>query len=354
MRKPFRVVYVPFDHINPYQKLLTQELRGLGLDVTEITLPRLALFFEFLQTKPDILHLHWLHPFFLARGKFRSWRRGVVFLILLWLFRIVGIKIVWTAHNLNNHEKRLFWLDRAFTFAVTRLSHAIIAHCEAAKKEIARVFRIERRENIFVVPQGHYQNFYKNQVTRNEARKALDLPDSMFVFLFFGNIREYKGVFELAEEFLRFNHEESILMIAGPVSPVLRSHLLGYEKKSGRLKILPRFIEEDEIQILMNVSDIVVFPYREILTSAAVMLAMSFGKPCIAVRKGCLGETLDEKGSFLYDPTEADGLLRSIREAVEKRDSLGAMGEYNRRRAQPWSWADAAKATQKIYQQCAT
>ncbi|WP_242482112.1 glycosyltransferase, partial [Trichormus variabilis] len=59
------------------------------------------------------------------------------------------------------------------------------------------------------------------------------------------------------------------------------------------IKFIPGFVPSEKLQIYLNACDVVVFPYRDILTSGAVMLAMSFGRACIAPRKGCIAEVLD-------------------------------------------------------------
>ncbi len=48
----------------------------------------------------------------------------------------------------------------------------------------------------------------------------------------------------------------------------------------------------------MNASDIVAFPYLEGMTSGALIMAMGFGKPCIASRIGCIDQTTDSQGAF--------------------------------------------------------
>jgi len=60
----------------------------------------------------------------------------------------------------------------------------------------------------------------------------------------------------------------------------------------------------------MNACDVVVFPYQEILTSGAVILAMSFGRACVAPRLGCIQDVLDDKGAFIYEPSNKAGLFK--------------------------------------------
>ncbi|MBW4665694.1 MAG: hypothetical protein KME01_16115 [Chroococcus sp. CMT-3BRIN-NPC107] len=128
---------VPFSSLNPYQKLLSQHLEELGVQVEGVKRISYSLAGKYLKNKPDIIHLHWLHPFFLEKSMVKSTLRLITFLSKLIIFRIAGIKIIWTTHNLNAHDNQNLLLDRLCTFVVTRLAHAVIAHCQAAECEIA-------------------------------------------------------------------------------------------------------------------------------------------------------------------------------------------------------------------------
>jgi len=118
------------------------------------------------------------------------------------------------------------------------------------------------------------------------------------------------------------------------------------------IRVVPEFIADDEIQIYMNAADVVVFPCRNILTSGGVILAMSFGKAIIAPRIGCIPDTLDSSGSFLYDPNERNGLLNAMKEAMASRDKLQKMGNHNLELLKKADWENVAKATRHAYERC--
>ena len=111
------------------------------------------------------------------------------------------------------------------------------------------------------------------------------------------------------------------------------------------------FIPAEELQVYLNAADVVVLPYKDILTSGAAVLAMSFGKPVIAPKLGCVAELIEEGvGGFLYDPEDEDGLLNAMRKAITA--NLRALGEYNLQKARELDWLRAAKATLEVYQRC--
>ena len=70
----------------------------------------------------------------------------------------------------------------------------------------------------------------------------------------------------------------------------------------------------------------------------AVALALSFGKPIIAPKLGCLIDILDEMGAFLYHAREKDGLLKALKESIIKKDTLSKMGKYNIEKVKNVNW----------------
>ena len=83
-------------------------------------------------------------------------------------------------------------------------------------------------------------------------------------------------------------------------------------QKPDRIRMYPFYVEDKDFQIYLNAADCVVLPYTEILTSGAVMLSLSFGKPVIAPRLGCLEEVISQCCGRLYDTTVQNGLLEAM------------------------------------------
>ncbi|BAY15220.1 group 1 glycosyl transferase [Anabaenopsis circularis NIES-21] len=343
---------------NPYQKELINHLNKLGIQAelpdasisTTFFLP--AVFFP---QKTNIVHLHWLNPFFAGSTILERLLKLLFFILELIILKIVGIKIIWTVHNLKNHENKNLILDSFCSSCVARLANGIIAHCDSAKEEIIKSFSLSNHDKIFVVPHGNYINCYDNNIEKSLARKSLNLDDSALVFLFLGMIRPYKGVLELIDKFKHLNNNASQLVIAGKIyqnSPEMTDMLLQKIDNDPKIKFIPGFVPAEKIQIYMNACDVVVFPYRDILTSGAVMLAMSFGRACIAPRKGCIGEVLDNDGAFLYEIYDEGGLIKAMNSALKQQSQLSNMGQYNRQVAEKYDWKTIAEFTDNVYRQC--
>ena len=168
------------------------------------------------------------------------------------------------------------------------------------------------------------------------------------MFLFFGNIRRYKGVFELVKAFKRIGGGDLRLLIAGkPYDKEIETDLREAVKEDARIRTFLEYVPDDEVQVYMNAADAVVLPYLEITTSAVLLLALSFGKPVIAPSLGYIKEILDPEGSFMYDSGDPEGIYSSMKSAL--RSDLAAMGRRNLERAAKYTWDNAALETYAVY-----
>ena len=270
------------------------------------------------------------------------------------ILKILGVRFVWTIHNLKNHDNKHKNLELFFSSIIARFADAIIAHCEAAKGDIQRVFGVKKKDKIAVIPHGAFLNFFKNTVSQKEARNRLNISSKDLTFLFLGLVRPYKGVLELIESFQKLNDSNVKLMIAGKVpDEQLAALIFKKAERNSNIQLIFGYIPDDEIQIYMNAADILILPYRDILTSGGVISGMSFGKAIIAPYMGCIPEVLDSSGGFLYDPDEQDGLLNAMKRAMMvSRAMIRKMGIYNLNVAKHLDWHDVARSTYRVYERC--
>lgn len=349
-----KVLFIPdYRQGNPYQKALADSLSKKGVEVCFGVTSYLFSVLKSIKNswKPDILHLHWIHPFLLASSKGKTIVKSICFIAELITLRILGIKVVWTVHNIVNHEKKFSSLELFFTKFAIRFFNIVIVHSQFAKNEVKKVYNITDNSEIQIIPHGNYINNYKNTISRIEARNKLKIDEKEVVLMYFGLIRPYKGVFELIEAFKGLNVLQKKLLIVGkPCSNEIAKNILKRCNKNENIKTIFEFIPDNKIQIYMNAADVVVLPYRDILTSGAVILAMSFSKPVIAPAIGCIPETLDIEGSFLYEPSKKDGLIKAMRQVFNA--DLIKMGNHNFELAKQFRWDKITKKTYEVYCDC--
>ena len=347
-----KVLMLPdYSQSNPYQRELVAALKDYGVDVTLCSfnaLPLLRAVWKY--GKPDVLHLHWTDGFIVAGNWLKTILKTMRFLIELLIVKSIGIRVVWTVHNLSNHEKINSNYESYINRILVHFYDQIIVHCSAARKAAVQLYHLADSfaSKVHVVPHGHYMNCYENHITRHDARIKLDYDEDTILFLFFGSIRPYKGIFELIDVFCRIENPKVRLLIVGnPSNDVTRTELINRCQIDSRIKTCLQYVPENEIQIYMNAADVAVFPYTDILTSGSVLLAMSFGKAIVVPRIGCISETLDSQGNFLYDPDEINGLSKAIRAVIPS--DLDIMGQHNRFKAETYDWKKIAQMTLDVY-----
>ena len=346
--KNIRVIFLPYFKDNPYQDLLASHLEKLGIEVKRGWVAN-YLSLKIRQWDPDILHLHWLHSFFNKPGRLETIKKFITFFLRLIILKLKGLKIVWTLHEIESHDNPYRFLDWLSAFFVCRISDAIIIHSKVMEQQVLTTYRFKKNNKIHVIPHANYVAQYDNSVSRQEARKTLGIPDSTFLLLYFGRIKPYKGVLELIGAFRMLDQNNIKLFIVGSADQWMERRVR--EKIGGceAIEFVGDYVPDTDVQVYMNAADVCVFPFQDIMTSSSVMLAMSFGKPCILPKMGDMIEILDDEGAFLYDPGGEYGLQKAIECAIQKRDDLVRMGQHNLKLAEKWGWDKTALMTAEVY-----
>jgi glycosyltransferase involved in cell wall biosynthesis len=345
-----RILALPHDR-NPYQRLLYEQFTRRGHEVRYAgeltpshTLNVLLLPLELAARRAagwDILHIHWLFAFKLTgsehfwviRRAARAW-----FTLVLIAARGLGLRIVWTAHNVLPHD-RLFDDDLSARRALAARSDLVVTHSKATLTDLERLGIVPRRT--VVAPMG---TFTPDVDLVSMAASGTHAPPRMF--LFFGQVAEYKGLEDLLEAFFQVPDRPPVrLVIAGECRDSrLRHRLLGLATaQPDRVQVRFHRLTDTELTELLGEADVVVLPYRRVTTSASALSALGHGRPVVLPDLPALAE-LPDSAVLRYDGS-LDGLARAItwlgRAAPEE---LSAMGAAGARYARGLRWEDTAAA----------
>jgi glycosyltransferase involved in cell wall biosynthesis len=293
----------------------------------------------------DVLHLHWPELFYQGEGTWERARSLLSFLEVLSELQARGVALVYTVHNLVPHESPAMALDRLATLWLLRRADVIHVHDPETAREVGRLRWGRRREGVWVIPHGHYLDAYPNTRSRAEARRRLDVPDDVFVYLFLGQIRPYKGLDDLLDAFRLAGREQDYLIIAGNARPrdgAYVEHILRRGAADPRLRIRAGYVPDHEVQDYMNAADVCVLPYRRAVTSGSALLAFSFGRPIVAPRLGPFPRLVgaSERG-LLYDPRDDGELAAALARARDL--DLATVGAATRAYARVLDWNDLAR-----------
>lgn len=268
-----------------------------------------------------------------------------------------GIPVVYTAHNVLHHEKQRHSRTLGQFY---RQTDAIIVHAVANKEELVAKFALNI-DKIHTIPMGSYSASYgipHGKLHDNKGIKVkLGFATGELVILFFGYIRDYKGLDILLEAMrsLQNKHQKVKLLIVGePVG--------SFEQYQKLIDSLPypqyiytvlRYVSTGEATEYLMASDVVVMPYRRIYQSGVIPLAYAHGRPVIATKVGGLPEVIDDtKSGFLVDPEQPELLADAIAKYIQNPDLAKRQGEYAHKLSiseSAWDWQDIAEQTVKVY-----
>lgn len=261
-------------------------------------------------TDNKIFHIQWMN-------KFVYFDRT----ILNFYYKILGKKIIYTAHNIDETERDggnslMHRLTLKFMYKIT--DH-IIVHTAKMKQQLVQNFDVPKGK-ISVIPHGIHNAIPETSLTCFEARKKLLLDSDDKVIIFFGNIVPYKGLeyLLLALKKLIKKHHNLKLIIAGRINQDK-----SYKKKIYSIIndndlnkfIIKRteYIPDEEIELLFKSADLCVLPYVYIFQSGILFVSYNFGLPVVATDVGSLKhEIVEGKTGFMCKSKDADDLAQII------------------------------------------
>ncbi len=221
------------------------------------------------------------------------------------------------------------------------LSHYFVKSCDGfvamSRAVLSDLNKFDTVKPRVFSPHPLYDNFGAS-VSENLAKKTIGLEEDTKYILFFGFIREYKGLDLLIKAFAdeRFRQLPVKLLIAGEFYIDGKPYLDLIEALGLKEFIVLRteFIENHEIVNYFCACDIVAQPYKDATQSGVTQIAYHFEKPMLTTNVGGLSEMVpDGIVGYVVNPIVneiSDALLRFFIENKEKEFSANAALEKKR------------------------
>lgn len=210
------------------------------------------------------------------------------------------------------------------------LSKFFVKSCDGflamSRSVLSDLKKIDSSKPSIYNPHPLYDNFGQ-PIDKRAAQKALKLDEKYKYILFFGFIREYKGLDLLIEAFAdeRIKALPVKLLVAGEFYIDSKPYLQMINKYGldDKIELHTHFIPNTEIVNYFCASDIVAQPYKDATQSGVTQVAYHFDKPMLTTNVGGLSEMVpDGKVGYVVnpDPQEiADALFRFFSENNEER-----------------------------------
>jgi len=279
---------------------------------------------------PGAIVLKWWMPFFapsFASSVARARRNGT--------------RVVLVCDNLVPHEPKFY--DATCTRWMLRESDGYLVMSEAVERDLDALKPGAPRRR---VPHPFYAQFDRGRFTRESARAKLGLSGD--VALFFGYVRHYKGLDTLLEAWpkVRERRPGATLVVAGEFyeKPSIYE-ALARSAGEGAVRMLNRYIPDDEVEALFRAADVTVLPYRSATQSGVTHVAYALGCPVIATRVGGITETVRDGETGFTAPPEDPGALAATIVRYFEGNSREAMAPHLAKLQAEHSWAALADST---------
>lgn len=316
---------------NPFQYLLVNFLKENGYEVVLGKNRRFfSTYFSLQKHQPDAIFYDWIQSFIIGKNWVSTILKVLVFVFEIWYVKYIKrLNIFHTLHNIISHSQKAVKFEKVVYTFFLRKCDKIRVYDNSTKKKVIEYFGLDP-DKIYIIQDLPYHFHYKNVVTRSDARYKLGILPGKFVYLFIGLIKPYKGLEELIIFFKNKCSNNEFLLIAGaPEKPGYKQKLLSLIGEGDNIKLIDKFIEDDEVQIYMNAADICIFPFKKIEHSGSVDLAMSFSKPIITLATPLLKNQLKHQKELLFENVDE---LAEIFIKVKNLD-LQKIGELNFKKA---------------------
>lgn len=219
--------------------------------------------------------------------------------------------IICLADNIIPHEHRPG--DRLLTNYFMQRIDGLIAMSQSVLKD-GNSFRTN-------LPQGYYPHpifdNYGEKLSFELAKQKLNLDINTRYLLFFGFIRDYKGLDLLISAFAdkRLRQFPVKLLVAGEYysSPEPYLKLINDNHLEGLIEMRTDFIPDDEVNLYFSAADMIVQPYKSATQSGVTQIGYHFNKPMLVTNVGGLSEIIpDGKIGYVVEPESheiADALV---------------------------------------------
>lgn len=254
------------------------------------------------QFDADRIVLSWVHPV-----------HAPVYIVLLILLRLfTRSELIVQCHNVQPHEP--FPGANFFSTLVFRLAHSLTVHSASEKEKLLKQVPGKRILQLF-------HPIYEFPEDTDTA--IIDTNSENYQLLFFGIIREYKGLDLLLAALKQVvEHKPNVkLTIAGECfdeknNRALKNQVVGI----GLEEIVDldlRYIPNEEVATYFKRADLVILPYRSATSSGPLTLAYHFKKPVVATNVGGLSDYVSEGKSGYLCEVNADSIAQTILKAIE-------------------------------------
>lgn len=243
---------------------------------------------------PDIVIIQYWMPFFSI--SYNS--------VIKRIKRKIDTQILATCHNLIPHENKSYF--EYFTKKFLKNIDKFVVMSKSVENDLLRL----RNDADFITTFHPIYDLFGVTKDKKKARKDIDIK-SKKILLFFGLIREYKGLDILLNSIpiIKGELNEFKLVIAGECYENDRKYaeMIANLDITNAIVWINKFISEDKVVDYFSAADVVVLPYKTATQSGVTQIAFNFNRPVIISDVGGLSEMVEDGiNGYVVKPVAED------------------------------------------------
>jgi glycosyltransferase involved in cell wall biosynthesis len=251
------------------------------------------------KSDPDIVIIPWWTSFWAPQ----FWTISLITKIFC------NSKILFLCHNVVEHESKP--IDKILTGYVLKKGDSFIVHSTEDQQNLLSILPNTKVKRTF---HPTYDVFNIDSLNPNAIREEYGIEGN--IILFFGFIREYKGLKYLIRALPEVLSKVDVtLLVVGEFWGNKAEYLsliteLGLERN---IVLVDEYIPNEEVGLYFAAADIVVQPYISATGSGIIQIAFGFDKPVVATRVGSLPEVVEHgKTGYLVSPKSSSEIATAI------------------------------------------
>ena len=256
-------------------------------------------------------------------------------------------KVLCQIDNVEPHERHL--TDKPFNRYYLHSVDGFVYMSEQVHSEL----RAYSEAPALFSPHPLFENFGE-RVERSEACVRLGLDPANRYVLFFGLIRDYKGLDLLLDAWAQLRRagrtEGRRLIVAGEFYTAREPYLNRIADNGLQDEVLlhDRFIPDDDVKYYFSAADFVVQPYKTATQSGVTQIAYQFCVPMVVTAVGGLPEIVpDGRVGYVCPPT-AEGVAAAMDRMYEG-DALKRFRENCVEERRRFSWEEMCSRVTELY-----
>lgn len=252
-------------------------------------------------------------------------------------------RVICQIDNVEPHEHHL--TDRVFNRYFLGSVDGFIYMSEQVHGELKRYTSAPA----LFSPHPMFEHFGE-RVDREEACRRLGLDPALRYAMFFGLIRDYKGLDTLLDAWAGFRREGHKLIVAGEFYASREKYISQIERLGLTDDVILHdfFVADADVKNYFSAVDCVVLPYKSATQSGVTQICYNFCTPVIVTRVGGLAEIVpDDRVGYVAEPT-VDG-IRDALERIYEGDNLTRFAQNMAVERTRFSWGAMCDRIEELY-----